>query len=397
MSEEIWDRLVEAVSLRSEDGGIGVTAEYEPLGGPGDTVFPPTVKLTASDAPRYLVGPRYEDGVGVQAVCLDQPQSQANRCEHALGQALRDGMAYLPHLLMTTESHGVAVRMTNMDAPHRSRDAYFRDSEDETGTKFDDTPTGLALRQANEADLSAYLRQAPTDLVYGAWDSHRKRRIQTKIAKAYISRMYGVAPLAGVRAAGRFDALNLPGDTVLVTDGGWAPIEGAKAPKGVATAKMSALGHGMIPPTEGLGGVSVRSIHRKATVSVAQFANLHFGGADASYTTAARVLLASIALLGDRLAFARSALRLRSGCDLVLVSEQVHWVKRGTSGSAKQDVLELSTPEQALALFAYARKQAQAAGVEWAEEPMVVKPNASLQKAIDRSFEFRGAGTAESE
>ncbi|MER8084378.1 type I-U CRISPR-associated RAMP protein Csb1/Cas7u [Streptomyces sp. NPDC087532] len=392
-----YDRLLDAVTLRSEDGAIRISAEYEPIGGPGDKLFPPTAKLRASDAAGYLVEPRYVNGERVEVVCLDQPQSQANRCELALAEAIRDGSVYLPHLLMATESQGASVRMTNLDAPHRSRDAYFRDSEDAAGTKFDDTETGLALRQANAGDLSAYLRQAPSDLVFGTWDSHRKRRIQTKIARAYTSYMFGVAPLKGVRAAGRVDTLNLPGDTVQVTEGGWSPIEGTKAPKGAKTAKMSELGHGMIPPTEGLGGVSVQAVHRTATVSLAQFATLRFGGADAQYTAAARALLASIALLGDRLAFAAPALRLRSGCDLVLVSEQVQWVQRGTAGRPSQEVLELSTPEQALALFAYARKRAQAAGVEWAEEPVVVKPTASLQQAIDRSYASNGAGAAESE
>lgn len=157
--------------------------------------------------------------------------------------------------------------MTNLDAPHRSRDAYFRDAEDCAGTAFDRTEPGRALSQASPEDWSSYLRLVPSDLAYGVWDSHRKRRIQVKIPRAYKSAMIGIEPLVGVRGAGRVDPLNLAGDTVKVSESGWAPIEGTKAPKGAKTARMSELGHGMIPPSEGLGGVSVRSVRREATHS----------------------------------------------------------------------------------------------------------------------------------
>ncbi|WP_209446335.1 type I-U CRISPR-associated RAMP protein Csb1/Cas7u [Streptomyces sp. MZ04] len=395
--KDIYERLLAAANLESADGAIRITAEYEPIGGPGSTVFPPTVKTKASDAAGYLVGPRYVDGERVDVVWLDQPQSQANRCEQALREAIDAGAVYLPHLLMATEAAGVPVRMTNLDAPHRSRDAYFRDSEDAAGTKFDETEAGEALRQASATDWSAYLRLVPTDLVYGAWDSHRKRRIQVKIPRAYTSSMIGVAPLMGVRGAGRVDALNLAGDTVTISDSGWSPLEGAKAPKGAKTAKMSELGHGMIPPSEGLGGVSVKTVSREATLAMAQFATLRFGAVSPELTAAARALVAAVALLGDRLAFAAPALRLRSGCDLVMVSERVQWVGRGHDGRPQEEALAVSTPQEALALFEIALERARAAGLDWAVEPVVVKPNASLQQAIENSYKTHGVGEAEGE
>ncbi|MEU5002087.1 type I-U CRISPR-associated RAMP protein Csb1/Cas7u [Streptomyces sp. NPDC021622] len=396
--KDVYERLLAAANLRSTDGAIRVTAEYEPLGGPGTPLFPPTAKIKETDAAGYLIEPRYVDGEQVDVVLLDQRQSQANRCESALGEAMGRCELFLPHLALETESVGGArVRLTSMEAPHRSRDAYFRDAVDADGVAFDKTEVGLALRDASATDVSAYLRLVPSDLAYGVWDSHRKRRIQVKIPRAYASEMIGVSPLVGVRAAGRVDRLNLAGDTVEVTDGGWAPPAGDKPAKGAKTAKMSELGHGMIPPSEGLGGVSVTAVQRSATLSLAQLASLRFGDISEELAAAGRALVAAIALLGDRLAFASPALRLRSGCDLLLVSERVEWVQRGRDGRPGVEPLEVSTPQEALELFRVALVRAREAGLQWAEEPVVVRPNASLQQAIDKSFVIAGIGEAESE
>lgn len=389
---ELYERLLAAANAQSDDSAIRVRAEYEPTSGPGGRVFPPTTKLKATDAAGYLTEPRYVDNEAVTVVRLDQEQSQANRCEQALQDAIRRQDLFIPHLELITQAEGVSVRITSLEAPHRSRDAYFRDAEDSEGVKFDDTETGRALRRAVREDMSAYLRWAPIDLVYGAWDSHRKQRIQVRAARAYTSEMYGVAPLAGVRAAGRVDQLNLAGDTVAVTSTGWSPLEDVKPPKGVATAKMSALGHGMIPPTEGLGGVSVKAVHREATLSMALLASVRFGEMDQELATAGRALLAAIALLGDRLAFAAPALHLRSGCDLVVVSEQVEWVKRGRDGRPVTEPLESVTVRDTLSLFEFALERARKAGLDWPATPVRVRPNASLQQAIAKSYEIAGIG-----
>ncbi|QDQ14175.1 type I-U CRISPR-associated RAMP protein Csb1/Cas7u [Streptomyces spectabilis] len=395
--KDIYERLLAAASLRSTDGAVRIVSEYEPLAGVGTPLFPPTVKAKETNSAGYLVEPRYVHGDETRVVLLDQPQSQANRCETALLDAVRRREVFIPYLEMVTESYGMPVRMTSLEAPHRSRDAYFRDSVDESGRKFDETELGAALRDASSGDLSAYLRLVPSDLAYGVWDSHRKRRIQVKIPRAYRSEMIGIKPLIGVRAAGRVDRLNLAGDTVELTDSGWSPSALEKPKKGVKTARMSELGHGMIPPSEGLGGVSVTSVQRSASLSLAQLATLRFGNASEDLTAAARALIASIALLGDRLAFSAPALHLRSGCDLLMVSERIEWVQRGRDGDPHLEPLDLATPQGALELFTIAVDRAREAGLQWASEPVVVRPNTSLQQAIDKSYLIAGVGAAESE
>ncbi|MFF9785131.1 type I-G CRISPR-associated RAMP protein Csb1/Cas7g [Streptomyces nigrescens] len=394
---DVYERLLAAANLRSADGAVRIVAEYEPAGGPGASLFPPTVKVSGSDAAGYLRESRYVDGEQVEVVYLDQPQSQANRCEVALLDAVRRGELFVPHVEMRTEAQNIPVQVSNLEAPHRSRDAYFRDSLGAKGEAFDETPAGKALRDARAGDYSAFLRLVPSDLLYGVWDSHRKRRIAVKVARAYTSSIIGVAPLVGVRAAGRVDQLNLAGDTVQVTSEGWKELECAKAPKGAKTARMSEIGHGMIPPSESIGGVSVASVQRTATVSMAQLASLRFGTMSEELTAASRALLAAMALAGDRLAFAAPALRLRSGCDLLMVSERMEWVGRGRDGLPLAEPLELGGPQEALALFEFALKQAVTAGLEWPDEPLVVQPNASLQKAIEKSFQVDGIGEAEGE
>ncbi len=168
---KLYDTLLAAVSARSNDGAIRIRAVYEPTGGPGARIFPPTVKTKATDAAGYLTEPRYVDGEAVTVVLLDQRQSQANRCEQALLDAVRRQDLFIPHLELTTEAEGMPVRITSLEAPHRSRDAYFRDAQDPDGMAFDKTEPGTALRQASSADLRVYLRLVPSDLVYGVWDS----------------------------------------------------------------------------------------------------------------------------------------------------------------------------------------------------------------------------------
>lgn len=397
--EEVYERLAAAASLRSGDGAVRVSSVYEPAAGPGTPVFPPTVKLNATDAAGYLREHRWVDGEQVGVVLLDQRQSQANRSEVALLAAMERGDVFLPHLVLETEALGTAVRISNLEAPHRGRDAYFRDAEDAEGRPFDATEAGSQLLSAGPRDMGAYLRWVPSDLVFGVWDSHRKRRIQVKVPRAYTSEMVGVDPLESVRGAGRVDPLNLAGERVRQTsDGRWEALpEGADAKAKKVSVRMSELGHGMIPASEGIGGVTVRSVRRSATVSMPQLASLRFGDVSEEFTVAGRALLAALALLGDRLAFAAPAVRLRSGCDLVLVSERLEWVMRGQEGSPVCEPLGVDSAEQALALFGIAVRRARDAGLEWPSEPVVLRPNKALQQAIEKSFVLAGAGSVEGE
>ncbi len=388
MQSDLYDRLATAASLESDDGAIRILARYEPGAGPGAKVSPPTYarprdqrdaskQRDVSKEPLYLLEERLgPDGKPESVVLLDSRQSQANRCEEELERAIAAGQIRIPHLILTVNTNGRGIVITSLRAPHRSRDAYFRDSELE-GKPFDHTEPGRALADASGEDASALYRYSPADLVYGVWDSHRGRRLQTKFPRVYTSELVGRGALVGSRAAGRYDMWTSGDREVRGGNDDWQPDEKGKG----KVTKLSKVGLGAIPPTlVSPGGVTVRTIEREATLSFAGISRVNVGG-DAEQQRAARAVLAALALLGDRLAFGGAAIFLRSGCDLVLVRESLSWVRRG----GEEEPLQLGVPE-ALALFGEAVERAEEAGLDWLAEPLELVPQGKLQRVIDEAF-----------
>lgn len=376
-TEQFLDRIEQAVTLQGDDAAIRVHAEYAPQAGRAAKVFPPTYLL--SDGTRYHLEQRWgEDGEPVDVVVLDSYQSQANRVEEALRRWVQE--LGLPQLVVEAELEDRVVRVSNLDAPHRSRDAYFIDSE-LGGVPFDETEIGQALTRVRSADATAALRYVPFDLVYGVWDSHRGKRIATKFPRSYTSEMVGWDVIRGRRAATKDDPLNLPGESAVnLTE--WRPHVQTKQKK-TSELPLNELGYGMIPqePSDEAGGVSVRSITRDAVLSLVGLARFDFpvDGEDAS--AVGRTALAALALAGDRLAFAGAGLHLRSGSDLVLVSDRLEWVRRG--GNAEP--LDLSVAD-AVGLVEAARERLEGAGITWDPEPVVLSPSERLREIIEQTF-----------
>lgn len=371
------DRLEQAVMLRSDDAAIRIHAEYQPLAGRTTKVFPPT--YLPSDGSRYHFEERWgENGERRNVVLLDSFQSQANRAEAALREVAED--MGLPQIVMEVEVAGRTVRVSSLDAPHRSRDAYFLDSELD-GMAFDETEIGRALSAVTAQDATAALRYAPYDLVLGVWDSHRGKRIATKFARSYSSEMIGWDAIPGRKGATKGDPLNLPGtSTVPIAE--WRPGTETGQKKNQEL-KLNELGHGMIPgeAAEDSGGVSVTSITRDAVISLAGLARFRFPVEAGEATAAGRTALAALALLGDRLAFAGAGLHLRSGSDLVLTAERIEWVRRG-GATESFDVPAVEARE----ILAKARERLADTGVAWSGEPVIVRPSQRLRGIIEQTF-----------
>ena len=169
--------------------------------------------------------------------------------------------------------------------------------------------------------------------------------------------MYGLDPVAGRRMGGRMDPVNLTGsvDDAAKAEGDWKFIpEGTKG-KGK---RLSEIGHGNIAPNLVPGGVTVSEIHRVASISLAGLERLRFGDAPAGAAPLARAALAALALAGDRLAFGRPSVWLRSGCDLAKVTET-----SGSSVRAERSMSSTVTAEDALDTFDELRERAAAAGI----------------------------------
>ncbi|MFI6758767.1 type I-U CRISPR-associated RAMP protein Csb1/Cas7u [Micromonospora sp. NPDC050417] len=379
---KLVDRLIAAVDDDRRDAGIAFNAVYQPVGGPGGKIMPPTFPMSEAEIraaqregrlPRpYLFEQRLVDGERRDTVVIDQVPSQANRVEEALLVARDGGRFDLPLFELVMKEEG--VRLTSLDFPHRYADAYLRDSEVD-GVRFDRSEIGRELRSATAGDVRPLYRREPYSLLFGAWDSHRKGR-WPKFARIYSSTMFGVEYLQGDRRAGRLDPTNLTGaiDDKGKAEGDWRFLpEGTKAKGG----KLSEIGHGHIAPNPSHGGVTVGEVRRQGWISLAGLERLRFGDATVEAATLARATLAALALVGDRLTFGRPSLWLRSGCDLTRISETVYFERDG----GEREPIEVSTAE-VIAAFVALRDRASAAGVVMDSNVVPIAPTPQLADAI---------------
>lgn len=372
MTELTFDELFPRLSDPNH-AAITISAQYQPSAGMGARVYPPTFPTSQSDPKPYLFENRYSSGEERRAVVLDQVPSQANRVEEALLQGWLEDYLPMPMLRLTTQQEPI-ITLHALDMPHRIFDAYWRDALID-GTKFDKTELGKAIVTADLSDSRAILEHDPASLVFGCWNSHRKGR-QAKFPRCYSSEMIGWDPVEGSRKAGRMDPLNLTGSRAGDGDDWKYQAVAAKA-----KTKLSEIGHGNIAPNQAHGGVTISEAHRSAVLSFTALNRIRFGDLPAEASAAARGYLAAFALVGDRLAFGRAGLWLRSGCDLVMQHEQLQIL--GRSG----EVTEFSlSPESAVTLYTDALDHARKVGVQLELDPVDAVPNDSLAKAIQFSL-----------
>jgi CRISPR-associated protein Csb1 len=373
-AEAFYGELRSAVALVGERAVIRISSTYEPAGGPGSRVYPPTYPTDNGQSP-YLVEERFFEGVARPDVVLDTVPSQANRAEEALLRARRSGRVDVP-LLELRHSGSVEVVLTSLEFPHRYADAYLRDSL-LGGVKFDYSDLGKSMLAATLADATALYAHDPGSLVFGAWNSHRKGR-QQKFPRAYSSEIVGWDPQLGKRAAGRMDPINLVGSAKQTSVGDWDYAPSAEKVKGE---RLSEIGHGNVAPGRQHGGVTISSASRMATVSLAGLDRIGFGDASHDAAVAARAVLAAYALVADRLAFGGPSIWLRSGCELVLVDERLEWVNRG-GGTESFDL----PVQAALDVFAVAVERAAKESMPISTDTVQLAPSTSLAKAIDFSL-----------
>jgi CRISPR-associated protein Csb1 len=379
MSGTLSDHLASAFEEMRPYTGVVLTTTYHPAGGADSRVMPPTFPVGP-----YLFEERWVDGEHRRVVVLDQVPSQANRVEEAMRAARDSGRIRLPLFELMAETTRGQIRLTSLDFPHRYADAYLRDSQVD-GTRFDASEVGKRIRSVDQGDARALFELDPGSLIFGAWDSHRKGK-WPKFARAYSSFLYGLDPVAGGRKGGRMDPLNLTGavDDAAKEEGDWKYIaEGEKA-KGQ---RLSEIGHGNIAPNDVHGGIGITEARRAAWISFAALERIRFGPAPVEATALARAVLAALALVGDRLAFDRPSIWLRSGCDLTRASETVAFERDG----GEQEALEATTDE-VIETFHELRDRAAAAGLTMSGDTIRLTPTKSLAEAIEFSVSRAGGG-----
>jgi len=143
----------------------------QPAGGEGDKVFPPTFAGAV-----YAIEKRRVPGRegAVQCVLLDSVQSQANRMEQALQEALDAGRLLVPHVVVDFSDYDPNDRdmegqdklidaigkVTSLQVPHRLADAILRDSN-LNGTRFRDSDKGKGLNRVSLANATPLFEMCP--------------------------------------------------------------------------------------------------------------------------------------------------------------------------------------------------------------------------------------------
>lgn len=173
--------------------------EYQPAGGAGDKVFPPTY-----EGGKYAMEQRIlAGGEIVDCVLLDSVQSQANRMELALLEARRTGRIELPLVTVRFDHDSLKKKftVTSLEAPHRVADAILRDSLLD-GVIFRKSEKGKVLDSADVRNATGLFGLCPTALVFGLWDSTGPRGgLGAKFQRALVSEMVGLKAQAGRRRA----------------------------------------------------------------------------------------------------------------------------------------------------------------------------------------------------
>lgn len=388
----------------------------QPAGGEGDKVFPPTYSgaVYATEKRRL---PGHDDPV--ECVLLDSVQSQANRIEEALQDAVDEGRIQIPVVEVDFSDIPVVEpgrnaeglfepigRVTSLEAPHRVADAILRDSVDKDNVPFRETPAGKKIGFANLRNATPLFEICPTALLLGLWDSTGpKGGLGTKFQRALVSEIIGVDASYGTKSSSRIDPLAIRKDAAQIyetPDRGWtlSPEQAAKE-KGKAKlkgkdGKPSEANHGNIVPSlsdvsrDGqplAGGVTIAYAEQMTVISLPALRRLQFpvnGKVSKEVNNAGRTVLAALGLCGSVLA-AERGLDLRSRC-LLWPTAPLTWELLDRPGETT-DPFEMDAAA-AIKLLADAVQHAKKLGLTWLNEPLKLKPAKKLVELVRKSQEL---------
>ncbi len=381
--------------------------EYQPVGGPGDKVFPPTY-----EGGKYATEQRVDPKTGevIDCVLLDSVQSQANRMELALLDAMEEADGpQLPLLRVAFTGVPKPIRVTSLEAPHRVADAIFRDSlilEDGKTVPFRTSVKGQALDHADIRNATGLFGLCPTGLLFGLWDSTGPRGgLGAKFQRALVSEIVGYGAVQGRKTASRIDPLQImrASATVYVSaDGGWTLSESAakqeksKPVKVGKDGKPSEINHGNIPPSIAEGSFTITHALQTTIVSLPTLRRLRFPlmnkvpEEQTAANLAARTVLAAIGLAAATLAREQGA-DLRSRCQLFPTGPFV-WELLDQPG-AEPTRFSL-TGTEARALLKSAIEAATNASLPW-EGIIDLSPSNDLVELVRRSQHLAAQTTGE--
>jgi CRISPR-associated protein Csb1 len=368
----------------------------QPAGGPGDKVFPPTFAGAVYALEKRRVPGQQEP---VTCVLLDSVQSQANRMELALQEAVEADRVKLPLVVVDFSDHdptgdleadeamGRLIeqvgRITSLQVPHRLADAILRDSELD-GVKFRRSERGKALNTVSLANATPLFELCPTALVFGMWDSTGpKGGLGPKFERAIVSEIVGVGAVweGGYRSRGvRRDPLEISKDVSVFRDEDGSLLSVANA-KEKGAVKPSEINHSHVLFDIANSGLTVEYAEQTTTLSLICLRRLRFpldGKTDPDVDVVARTTLAALGLAAATLAF-EAGTDLRSRCLLWPDGPMVWELLDRPGEEPKRYTL---TADGAVQLLRGAVDAARQFGLPWPEEPLVLKPSQELVKLV---------------
>ena len=377
--------------------------DYQPAGGPGDKVFPPTY-----EGGKYATEKRLDSATGEERQCvlLDSVQSQANRMELALLEAHRANRVALPLLVTRFDQDELPRKFTvsSLEAPHRIADALFRDSLLD-GVIFRKSDTGRVLDTADIRSAAGLFGLCPTALVFGLWDSTGPRGgLGAKFQRALVSEIIGYDAVAGVKTSSRVDPARImlgagplyrreseredAPDWML--DEGPTKLGSGRSPTG----RPSEANHGNVTPGISDGGFTISQARQTTTLSLAVLRRLRFpldGVADSEHEAdlAARTTLAALGLAAGTLA--RSDVDLRSRCHLFAEGASAWQLLDRPGETPAEFTLD---PDAALDLLSNAIEAATNAGLPWGGVTELT-PSPDLVELVRRSQVLASEAEAE--
>lgn len=366
--------------------------DYQPAGGEGDKVFPPTYEGGQYAEERRRIAGEPEP---VECVLLDSVQSQANRAELALQEAWESKRLSLPVITVDFAGNDLpkVLRITSLEAPHRIADALLRDSLLD-GKRFRESKIGGALDRVDSSNATALFQYCPTALVFGMWDSTGpKGGLGAKFQRAFVSEIYGEFAQQGVKTSSRLDPAQIAlaaGPLYLGNDGFWTLDEkqarsDKKGPSKLGKdGKPSEANHGNVTPGITKGGYTIRKAVQRTVLSLASIRRLKFPLGEKrsrEVDDAARVVLAALGLSAAAL-LRESGGDLRSRCHLYPMAAS-HWelLADPNQAPARFDL----DADTALKNLKQAIEKAAALGLPWQTEEVVLQPSPQLVELVRRS------------
>ena len=369
---------------------------YQPAGGSGDKVFPPTY-----EGGQYATEQRIAPATGAirECVLLDSVASQANRMELALLAARRSGRVDLPLLEARFDRDDLPRKftVTSLEAPHRIADALFRDSLLD-GKMFRQSDTGKLLDHARIDNAAGIFGICPTALLFGFWDSTGPRGgLGVKFQRAITSEIIGYDAVQGKKTSSRIDPASIRAGVrplyERASESDEQPIwtlereqaAGGNRPRTLGRdGRPSEANHGNVTPTIADGGFTISEAVQTTTLSLAVIRRLRFplngaAGYDAGVDSAARAVLVALGLAAGTMA--RTDTDLRTRCHL-LPQNPVVWELLDLPGQlpAEFPLDEMSALELLNAAIADARGK----GLPW-ESIISLTPSDDLLELVKRS------------